>query len=61
MNLYPRSSVFIRVHPRPIKPFVFKSLAKMKSVFICVHLCPDINLLLAGLPQKRKGLGLAMA
>jgi len=32
------SSVFIRVHPRPIKSLVIESLANMESVFICVHL-----------------------
>jgi hypothetical protein len=32
------SSVFIRVHPRPIMSFALKSLANIKSVFICVHL-----------------------
>jgi len=30
----------IRVHPRPIISFVFKPFANIKSVFICVHLCP---------------------
>jgi hypothetical protein len=38
---YESLSVFIRVHPRPIRSFVFKSFANIKSVFICVHLCPD--------------------
>ena len=33
--------MFICVHPRPIRSFVFKSLANIKSVFICVYLCPD--------------------
>ncbi len=33
--------MFIRVHPRPIGSFAFKAFANIKSVFICVHLCPD--------------------
>jgi len=33
-------SVFIRVHPRPNRSFVVRSFADIKSVFICVHLCP---------------------
>ena len=31
--------------------FVFKSFANIKSVFICVHLCPDIKFLSAALPH----------
>jgi len=34
------SQEVIRVHPRPILSFVFKPFANIKSVFICVHLCP---------------------
>jgi hypothetical protein len=34
-------SVFIRVYPRPIMSFAFKSFTNIRSVFICVHLCPD--------------------
>jgi hypothetical protein len=34
-------SVFICIHPRPIRSFVFKSFANMKSVFICVHPRPN--------------------
>jgi hypothetical protein len=32
--------VFIRVHPRPIQFFVFRSFPNIESVFICVDLCP---------------------
>ena len=38
------SSVFIRVHPRPIQSFVFKSFANIRSVFICVYLCLSVLL-----------------
>jgi hypothetical protein len=31
-----KRSVLIRVHPRPIQSFGFKSFANIKSVFICV-------------------------
>jgi hypothetical protein len=50
INIFNASSVFIRVHPRPVKSFVFKSLANIESVFICVHLCPDKFFLVAALP-----------
>jgi hypothetical protein len=33
---YESLSAFIRVHRRPIRSFLFKSLANIKSVFICV-------------------------
>ena len=33
-------SAFIRVHPRPMKSFVVGSFSLIKSVFICVYLCP---------------------
>ena len=40
------SSVLIRVHPRPIKSFVFGSFSSIKSVFICTTYVQILKFLL---------------
>jgi hypothetical protein len=46
-NAEEKRSVLIRVHPRPIRSFVIKSLANMKSVFICTTYLQTLKILLS--------------
>jgi hypothetical protein len=52
-SIYIFLSVFIRVHPRPIKSFVFRSLMHIKSLFICIPFLQFLKILL------RKNVGAA--